>query len=488
MTQRLGIRKSLDELEKEAWAPKPSMLETPAVMTGLDADRKVVIKDTENRVSLNGIWQMVWDGDERERLDLSVPWKDSIPANVPCSVHTALYEAGIIPDPTVGLNDKTAREYSYKTWWLKKEFSREDGCRANQLYFEGICHYAKIWLNGHYLGEHKGMFGRPVFDAAPYLQRENTLIVKIENSPARPQPMSEYMDNDEGWHDGVVINCVYGWHYACIPSRGIWAPVGLEEKKPSCCSEKPLVSCGDTDEGIVDICMKFHGTGGKVTITGEIEGKNHKGKGGSFVFGTEIHTDGQVVHLQTRIEDPRLWWPVNMGKQNLYTLRLSVVTEQGETQYFYTTFGMRTIEMGPLPGGPYEDRHNWTFIVNGRPVFIKGTNWCTLDVLLRFDRNLYHRFLSLARDQNIQLLRAWGGGMPESDLFYDLCDELGIMVMQEWPTCWDSQKDQPFDELEETVLVHMPRLRNHPSLIMWCGGNESARADGRAMDMMARCA
>ena len=78
--------------------------------------------------------------------------------------------------------------------------------------------------------------------------------------------------------------------------------------------------------------------------------------------------------------------------------------------------------------------------------------------------------------------------MPESDLFYDLCDELGIMVMQEWPTCWDSQKDQPFDELEETVLVHMPRLRNHPSLIMWCGGNESARADGRAMDMMARCA
>lgn len=473
MTQRLGIRKSLDELEKEAWAPKPSMLETPAVMTGLDADRKVVIKDTENRVSLNGIWQMVWDGDERERLDLSVPWKDSIPANVPCSVHTALYEAGIIPDPTVGLNDKTAREYSYKTWWLKKEFSREDGCRANQLYFEGICHYAKIWLNGHYLGEHKGMFGRPVFDAAPYLQRENTLIVKIENSPARPQPMSEYMDNDEGWHDGVVINCVYGWHYACIPSRGIWAPVGLEEKKPSCCSEKPLVSCGDTDEGIVDICMKFHGTGGKVTITGEIEGKNHKGKGGSFVFGTEIHTDGQVVHLQTRIEDPRLWWPVNMGEQNLYTLRLSVVTEQGETQYFDTTFGMRTIEMGPLPGGPYEDKHNWTFIVNRRPVFIKGTNWCTLDVLLRFDRNLYHRFLSLARDQNIQLLRAWGGGMPESDLFYDLCDELGIMVMQEWPTCWDSQKDQPFDELEETVLVHMPRLRNHPSLIMWCGGNES---------------
>lgn len=488
MTQRLGIRKSLDELEKEAWAPKPSMLETPAVHVDLDKDSRVFMKDSRQQISLNGNWEMIWDGEEEERLNPAIPWENSIPANVPCSVHTALYDAGVIPDPTVGLNDKIAREYCYKTWWLKKEFAWEKDSKVDQLYFEGICHYGKVWINGHYLGEHKGMFGRPVFDAAPYLLEKNILIVKIENSPARPQPMSEYMDNDEGWHDGIVINCVYGWHYACLPSRGIWAPVGLEEKNPPCFSEKPLVSCGDVHEGIVDICLKIHGQGGKSRITGVIQGKNHDGEGGSFSYEANLNQDMQVVHLQTRIEDGRLWWPVNHGEQNLYTLQLLLETESGESQYFNTVFGLRTIEMGPLPGGPYENKHNWTFIVNGRPIFIKGTNWCTLDVLLRFREETYRRFLTLARDQNIQLLRAWGGGMPESDTFYNLCDELGIMVMQEWPTCWDSQKDQPFDELENTVLTHMPRLRNHPSLIMWCGGNESAKADGEAMDMMARYA
>ena len=116
MTQRLGIRKSLDELEREEWAPGPSMLDEPVVVVKLDTGREVVTPHKKSRVSLNGIWQMVWDGDEAKRLDPAVSWEDSIPAKIPCSIHTALYEAGIIPDPTVGLNDKIAREYSYRTW------------------------------------------------------------------------------------------------------------------------------------------------------------------------------------------------------------------------------------------------------------------------------------------------------------------------------------------------------------------------------------
>lgn len=487
MARTIGNRKSLDDIEREAWAPKPSMLDTPAVKLSLQDGPARMEGCKRESISLNGEWRMAWGGTQKERIQ-NDSWEDSIPAQVPCSVHTALLEAGIIPDPTVGLNDKIAREYCYKVWWLKKEFDINPESRAVQLFFEGICHYGKVWLNGVYLGEHKGMFGRPVFDVSQYLKKHNVLIVKIENSPSNPKPMSEYMDNDEGWHDGVVINCVYGWHYACLPSRGIWAPVGLEEKEGDFWSEKPFVSCGDAKKGIVDICLKIHGKCGKTTITGNIMGKNHEGEGGSFSYECDLTEEEQVLHLQIRIPNPRLWWPVNHGEQNLYTLQLSVVSKGRNSQQFETTFGVRTIEMGPLPGGPYEDKHNWTFLVNKKPIFIKGTNWCTLDVLLRFKEDNYRRFLTLAKNQNIQLLRAWGGGMPETDIFYELCDELGIMVMQEWPTCWDSQKEQPFEELEETVLVHMPRLRNHPSLIMWCGGNESARADGEAMDMMARYA
>ena len=87
--------------------------------------------------------------------------------------------------------------------------------------------------------------------------------------------------------------------------------------------------------------------------------------------------------------------------------------------------------MAPLPEGPREDRHNWTFVVNGKPLFVKGVNWCTTDALLRCPRERTERFLTLAKEQHVQLLRAWGGGIPESDDFYDLCDRLGLMVMQE---------------------------------------------------------
>lgn len=487
MIQKLGRRKSLDEVEKQIWKPGASMLDAPVIQIALE-DKNPVFEGREKEVlSLNGNWEMAWDGDETERLGVKA-WEDSFSAAIPCSVHTALFEAGIIPDPIVGKNDEIARKYCYKVWWLKKEFQWDEDSKVKQLFFDGICHYAKIWLNGTYLGEHKGMFGRPVFDASPYLQKNNVLIVKIENSPSHPKPMSEYMDNDEGWHDGVVINCVYGWHYACLPSRGIWAPAGLEEKNQEFWCEKPFVSCADAEHGIVDICLKIHGQCEKFRIAGNITGKNHDGKGGSFFYKGTAKKEEQVLHFQIKVSNPRMWWPIDHGDQNLYTLCLALETEPGESRQFYTTFGLRTIEMMPLPGGPYEEKYNWTFMVNGRPIFLKGTNWCTLDVLLRFNEKNYRRFLSLARNQHVQLLRAWGGGMPESDLFYDLCDELGIMVMQEWPTCWDSQKEQPFDELEETVLVHMPRLRNHPSLIMWCGGNESAEADGEAMDMMARYA
>ena len=118
------------------------------------------------------------------------------------------------------------------------------------------------------------------------------------------------------------------------------------------------------------------------------------------------------------------------------------------------------------------DLYHWKFVINGEPVFIKGAGWCTIDALMRFSRENYDKYLSLAKQQNIQMLRAWGGGMVETDEFYDLCDEYGIMVFQEWPTAWDSYAVQPAAALLDTVERNTVRLRNRPSLILWCGGNE----------------
>ena len=481
------IRKSLDELEKEAWAPGPSMLDMPEERLETAEEMLKIPKIKETFFSLNGTWRMAADRSIEECVDSDAGFQDAVKAEIPCSVHTALFEAGRIPDPTVGLNDKIARQYCYKEWWFERTFDDPGLGGCEELQFEGVCYRVHVWLNGNYLGSHSGMFGSFHFPIAGLLKKKNRLIVKIDNAPERKKPLSDFCDNDEGWHDGVVINCVYGWHYACLPSRGIWAPVFIRRNPQGIHMERPLITSLHPGDGIFDICIKTLAGQGNVKIYGEIWPENFKGKSCSFQTEKNV-AEKDVLHFTVQVPQPRLWWPNDMGEQNLYTADIYVLPENGEPQYFTSICALRKIEMGPLPGGPYPDKHNWTYIINGRKMFVKGANWCTLDVLLRFPKERYERFLTLARDQHIQLLRAWGGGMPESDDFYDLCDRLGIMVMQEWPTCWDSQKQQPYEELEETVLTHMPRLRNHPSLIMWCGGNESKKADGEAMDMMARYA
>ena len=186
------------------------------------------------------------------------------------------------------------------------------------------------------------------------------------------------------------------------------------------------------------------------------------------------------------IPEARQWWPVDHGDPNLYRMKLSVVPDSGIADFAEFTFGIRTIEMRPTPAGPDPETYNWTFVINGKPIFVKGANWCTLDALLRFDRERYARFLQLAKSSHMQLLRAWGSGMPETDEFYDLADRNGIMILQEWPTAWNSHRVQPYDILEETVYHNTTRLRNHPSLVMWGAGNESSDPTGSAIDMMGR--
>ena len=175
--------------------------------------------------------------------------------------------------------------------------------------------------------------------------------------------------------------------------------------------------------------------------------------------------------------NPQLWWPVDLGKPNLYKLTLAFTTADGKTpDVKETTFGIRTIRMAPINGRPHPRRFDWTFVVNGKPMFVKGAGWCTCDAMMDFSRARYDRQLTLAASQHIQMLRAWGSGMVETDTFYDLCDRKGIMVMQEWPTAWDSHLTQPYDLLEQTVRQNLLRLRSHPSLAIFTGGNESGQS------------
>lgn len=422
---------SLDTIDRASYNLGPSPLDSPAEAVSL-AQGRAQHPEGAAVVSLDGMWQMAIGGTLHSRVH--EPWGDAIPAAVPGSIHAALVKAGIIPDPSFGKLDAIAREYSFKTYFLKRTFSREEAQTATRLVFEGIALYAMIYLNGVWIGQHEGMFGGPTFpDITAQLQDENTLLVMINPAPMKPGALPGFND---GWKTTVTFNNVYGWHYSNIPSLGIWRSVRLEAK-PTVEMLHPFVATRDAAGGLVDLVTTLRGAaaGWSGTLRGTIEPDNFEGAAHHFEKEVRSGEAEQEVHLQLTVPDPRLWWPVDMGEHLLYRMTLSFVPSgEGIADTQAVTFGIRTIEMAPLPGGPFPDKFNWAFVINGKKTFVKGTGWCTMDPLMDFSRGRYDWFLSLAAAQHIQMLRAWGCGMPETDDFYDLCDRKGIMVFQEWPT------------------------------------------------------
>ncbi len=452
---------TLDDLDRRAFAPGRSPLQARPTVVKLAAG-PVVHPAEPPSLSLDGAWEMIerapGKGRERELL-AAARWAGAIPAPVPGSIHTALLLAGKLPDPTVGLASDAAHQASHREYWLRRTFDRPAGLRAARLCFSGVDYSCTVWLNGWRLGRHEGPFGGPDFEVGPLLQDHNTLVVRLDPAP-------------EDWQLVLKTNVVYGWHYVNLPSLGIWQPVRLVGE-PAVKLAAPFVASPDPRHGVVDLAVTVSGTG---PWSGELRGNvapdNFHGR--TWSFRCPVSGRGsQPVRLRFALPDPHLWWPVDLGAPDLYRLRLSFADRHGAGAALPpVTFGLRQIETRPLPEGPRPSRYQWQFVINGRPVFLKGANWCILDALLRLDRPRYERFLRLARAQHVQLLRAWGGGLLETDTFYDLCDRLGVMVYQEFPLTW-----QRFDALspsvvDETAVRTIERLRNHPSLLMWGGGNE----------------
>lgn len=474
--------KSLDELDNATFNAGPSPMDAKAHVVELRPGPASHPAGAAT-VSLDGVWEMAEGGIAADRL--AGDWDDALPATVPGSVHTALWKAGKIPDPYVGMQDAHARQNSFKTWWFKTTFPRPAGTHDETLVFGGVAIKCTVWLNGKELGSHEGMFGGPTFPVADHLKDTNTLVVRID-----PAPYAEggFAGSNAGWQQTVVFNCVYGWHYSDIPALGIWRPVTIRSA-PTVKMESPFVATRDATAGVVDLQTDMQGpaVGWSGKLVGTVAPDNFEGDAHHFEIPLKSTTATRNLHLQFTVPGAKLWWPVDMGEPNLYQLTLSFIPDAGGMPDTHEIqFGIRTVEMAPLPGGPDPEKYNWTFVVNGKPMFVKGSNWCTMDPLMGFSRERIDRLLTLARSQHIQMLRAWGSGMPETDEFYDLADRLGIMVLQEWPTAWDSHTTQPYDVLEETVRLNMLRLRNHPSLVMWGGGNESGGPFGNAIDMMGR--
>ena len=173
------------------------------------------------------------------------------------------------------------------------------------------------------------------------------------------------------------------------------------------------------------------------------------------------------------ISDPKLWYPNGLGDPNLYQVRISLKKNGAPVDQLNFDYGIRTIDRIATQGPRTADRwENWQFVVNGKKLFVKGMNWMPADLLLDLQESRYRWALEAARNMGIQLIRVWGGGLIETDEFYKLCNELGLMVWQDFPIGNQDTPDYPQDVWEAQVVQNIFRLRNEPSLVVWCGGNE----------------
>ncbi len=433
-------------------------------------------RETNTVISLDGTWDMTDKGGLSD-LVAGRGWDSAIDATVPGSIYTALTDAGVIPDPYVGDNMKTAQNQSQKNWYLRRTFTYNGDGRAVELGFDGLCNVADIYLNGRKVASHEGMFGGPYVDVSGVIkQGENTLVVRL-------YPAKDY-------NSTVVVNSAYGWHYAKLWPLGIWQSVTVRDL-PSVTLDSPFITTTDYKTGTVDLAIELDrqtagAIDGQLTVT--ISPKNFDGKAYTFTETVKAGAvDSTTLRYRTRIPDFKLWWPNGYGEQDLYNLEVSFTAADGSISYTKSSFGIRQLDYKAMPSGESQSAYNRQIVINGVDIYMKGAGWCNIDAMLRVESEEYDRFLSLARDAGINYFRAWGGGLVETDEFYDLCDEYGLCVYQEWPCSWDSQKTQPASVLSETVILGAKRLRNRASLVVWGGGNEGVAAfDDQALNNIGK--
>lgn len=514
-TRPIGGR-FLDEVQDEAFAasslygdqgvedesrlpvyPVPAEAAAPPLQTVeptvLSLSGEWLMKDCDPRIDKQGVLQTTFEspgvkaGWFRPTFDRSDWYK----VQVPTSVQTALIRLGKLQDPNWGSNtyDELDRHglpkdvgwmnrhtrVEQKDWWFARKFELPADWkgRAVRLHFDGIDYGGSVYLNGKSLGYHAGMFGGPTRNVSRLLNYggDNWLVVRVDKAP-------------DHWNGRLKGSPGWGWHYGHLISVGIWRDVTLRVV-PDVEVNNPYVVTKTIGNGSADLeveyCIDNYGAEpAKVTVTTVVEGANFKSPRVSFANKVQAPHGRTRWRTKVTITDAKPWWPMNYGEQSLYKLELTAAVGDRPVDTKTARFGIRTIEMRPATGAMPESDYRWQFVINGRPMFIKGANWCWSDPMLECNPAKYEKILELARRGGIQMFRAWGGGIIETDTFYDKCDEKGLMVYQEFPFCW-GPPDFPGTNaamVDQQVTTVVKRNRNHPSLIMWGGGNENVVAEG----------
>lgn len=445
-----------------------------------------------NILSLDGAWDLAWTDHQRgtKGSDSVIPGLHPtryLRAQVPGEVHLDLERAGIIADVNLGLNVLAARWVEETLWCYRRHFDAPDipADARVWLVFAGIDHDATIYLNGVEIARHSGAFTPCRIEVTGKItpgENENLLAVQVESGlyAVADKPGAGY----SGSWDAILHKrhwlrkpqCQFSWDWSPrLLNVGLHGSVQLEWTTAAIRPDRlvPLVTVSD------DLAT------GTVTARWFLEGLTESSNAEitAEIIETEISVcqaitvaKGLSGHACTlTVSNPRLWWPVGHGPQDRYTL-LVTLRQQG------TVIAERRVKIGfrraRFDQSPHPDGGRFCVLeINNRRIFCKGGNLVPADMIIaRIDRERYAGLIDRALESNFNLLRVWGGGLYEHDDFYDLCDERGILVWQEFIFACSRYPgtDGTFHEaIKVEATHHVRRLAGHPSLVVWCGNNEN---------------
>ncbi len=431
-------------------------------------------------LDLTGKWEFKqYPTSARRMRDLdSADW---LPTLIPGSIFNSLITAGQINQTDINTNPEKFVWVSEKPWVYRKVFDVPDqllSCDRVELVFDGLDTITSIWLNNKLIGRTNNMFIPFRFDVTPLLKpQKNSLLVKFEPATRYAEKlMSRYTSFSEpaltNPHRAYIRKAQYqfGWDFCPpLPGCGIWRSVRLESIKKARIANLHVrtVECNQRHADL-KIAIELD-----KTTKEEVLCRLSLSCSGQAIEHTMIFNPGEDSQSTViRIENPFLWWPSGYGRSCLYKLVLVLLSADEIIDQTERRIGIRTVKVNRLPD---EHGENFQFEINNQPIFAKGANWVPASVLAgSVTAAAYKRLLRESIKCNINMLRVWGGGYYEASKFYELCDQLGIMVWQDFMFACAYYPDRQWflEEVKKEAVTIIRQLRNHPCLVLWCGNNE----------------
>jgi len=402
-------------------------------------------------------------------------------ATVPGSVHQDLIAAGRIPDPFFGTNENDVQWVGEADWLYRCMFdSPADWSTSDQidLCFEGLDTFATVWLNGESILTSDNMFV-PARVPVKHLLKPagNTLLIRFESALQRGHALEAQYGKRAAWNGDpsrVYVRKAqyhYGWDWGpTLLTAGLWRPVRLELYTTRIVEvAAPAEVSADLKKATLPVTVTLSAAQSGATVA--IELFDPKGKSVATIA---LPADGTTLNHTFTVAKPNLWQPRGQGDQARYRLVITLRNGQTITDTHELRIGFRRLRLvqDPLIDQPGT---SFTFEINNVPLFCGGANWIPADSFTpRVTDDQYRDWLTLAADGNLTMLRVWGGGIYEADIFYDLCDELGLLVWQDFMfACGMYPAHAAFlASVRAEAEANLRRLRTHPSIVLWCGNNE----------------